>query len=84
MENPFETIIRRLNQIEDKVSDIQASISEQRVTGAPSENRLVKIDAAAEITGYSKNYIYDLVNRNIIPFVKFGNMLRFDPAVLDS
>jgi excisionase family DNA binding protein len=43
----------------------------------------VKIDVASEFTGFEQKYIYNLVSRKAIPFIKVRNSLRFDLAELD-
>jgi len=44
----------------------------------------VKIDEAVKITGYKKGYIYELVFKNAIPYIKIGRSIRFDPEELDT
>jgi excisionase family DNA binding protein len=46
-------------------------------------NKLVKIEEAAQFTGYRVKYIYNLVSQNAIPFVRMRNSLRFDLNELD-
>jgi DNA binding domain, excisionase family len=46
-------------------------------------NKLVKIEEAAQFTGYRVKYIYNLVSQKAIPFVRMRNSLRFDLNQLD-
>ena len=46
-------------------------------------NKLVKIEDAAQFTGYRVKYIYNLVSQKAIPFVRVRNSLRFDLNELD-
>ena len=48
-----------------------------------SGNKLVKIEEAAQFTGYRVKYIYNLVSQKAIPFVRMRNSLRFDLNELD-
>ena len=50
----------------------------------PSVNtNLVKIEEAAEFTGFKVKYIYNLVSQKAIPFIRVRNSLRFDLNELD-
>jgi len=46
-------------------------------------SKLVKIEDAAQFTGYRVKYIYNLVSQKAIPFVRVRNSLRFDLNQLD-
>ena len=48
-----------------------------------AETKLVKIEEAAQFTGYRVKYIYNLVSQKAIPFVRVRNSLRFDLNELD-
>lgn len=45
---------------------------------------LIKIDEAAIITGYSKIYLYELIHRKSIPYIKKGRSIRFDKGELED
>lgn len=76
MNNPFEEIFRRLENIEKMIAPVMGAQPEKRQDG--KEPVLVKISVASGITGYSVNYLYHLVSKGLIPCVKRGRTLRFD------
>lgn len=86
MDNPFEQIERRLDNIEKKVSDVVNMLQEKNspILDTAIDERLVKIERAAEITGYKKGYLYELVYKNAIPYVRVNRSIRFDPVELDK
>ena len=67
MNNPFEEIFKRLENIEKMISPVISSSSEE-----PDSKQfvLVKISVASRITGYSVNYLYHLASSGAIPCVK--------------
>jgi len=83
MNNPFEELNDRLEHIENLILDMRNQ-KQTEVTQPTKIPKMVKIDEAAIITGYKKGYVYELVFRNAIPFVKVGRSLRFDTNELDN
>ena len=69
MNNPFEEIFKRLENIEKMIAPVMGTQPEERQDG--KEPVLVK-------TGYSVNYLYHLASKGMIPCVKRGRTLRFD------
>lgn len=86
MDNPFEKIDHRLNDIEKKISEVVGMLQKKEppISEKIIDEHLVKIDRAAEITGYKKGYLYELVYKNAIPYVKINRSIRFDPVELDK
>lgn len=86
MNNPFEQLEEKLDNIERKMSLVVDILQKKDSTIAEIviDERLVKIDRAAEITGYKKGYIYELVYKNAIPFIRINRSIRFDPVELDK
>jgi hypothetical protein len=76
MNNPFEEIFKRLENIEKMIAPVMGAQPEERQDG--KEPVLVKISVASGITGYSVNYLYHLASKGMIPCVKRGRTLRFD------
>src|SRR5262245_26285201 len=74
MENPFESLERKINQ---RLDTLEALIREASTRQA---SRVGGIDLAKEITGLSSHAIYKLVARRAIPFSKPTGTrnLRFD------
>jgi len=70
-----EVIDERFNYITPAVSPKEV----EKQTGS----KLVKIEEAAQFTGYRVKYIYNLVSQKAIPFVRMRNSLRFDLNQLD-
>ncbi len=64
--------------LEEKFSKFQNSVH-------PKNDRVGDYDLACEITGYSKQRLYQLVSEEIIPFVKLpsGGVRFFEKDLLD-
>ena len=75
MNNPFEEIFKRLENIEKMISPVVGTQPKGRDGKEPV---LVRISVASRITGYSVNYLYHLASSGAIPYVKRGRSLRFD------
>ena len=73
MNNPFEEIFKRLENIEKMIAPVTGVQPGER-----QEPVLIKISVASGITGYSVNYLYHLASKGMIPCVKRGRTLRFD------
>jgi len=86
MLNPFEHIDLRLDRIEQLVRGISEQQATEANTPPPAENLpdLVKIEEAANITGFKQGYLYELVNKNTIPFHRVGRSLRFSRRELEA
>ena len=65
MNNPFEEIFKRLENIEKMIAPFTGVQPEERQDG--KEPVLVKISVASGITGYSVNYLYHLASTALIP-----------------
>ncbi|CUQ14871.1 Uncharacterised protein [Parabacteroides distasonis] len=68
MNNPFEEIFKRLENIEKMIAPVMGAQPEERQDG--KEPVLVKISVASGITGYSVNYLYHLASKGLIPCVQ--------------
>lgn len=83
MTNPFDIIDQRLERLENLFKTLAEKILSNESIKVTSE-KPIKIEDAIEITGYKKGYIYELVFRNAIPYIKIGRSIRFDPLELDT
>lgn len=86
MDNPFESLNRRLDRLENLIQSVLTNIIPQQTQNHWRESsipKLIKVDQAAELTGYKRGYIYELIHRNAIPFIKRGRSVRFDPQELE-
>jgi excisionase family DNA binding protein len=73
MDNPFEIIARRLENIESLLLDIK----HKRQPETSSLPDRCGIEDAISITGMSKSKIYKLTSTNQIPAKRFGKKLVF-------
>jgi excisionase family DNA binding protein len=46
--------------------------------------KLLDINQLSEMLNVKKKTIYDWVHKGIIPYVKLGNLLRFDPKDIEK
>lgn len=79
-DNVLETISQRIEDIYQIVSNLSNKEEKQKNS---VETDLVKIEQAAIITGYTKMYLYELVHKKAIPFIKKGRSIRFDKKELE-
>ena len=68
--------------IDERFSRMLPPVSAKE-TEKQADCKLVKIQEAAQFTGYRVKYIYNLVSLKAIPFVRVRNSLRFDLNQLD-
>jgi excisionase family DNA binding protein len=85
MDNPFEKIDHRLDSIEKKMFEVVDMLQKKDslIAKTVTDEKLVKIERAAEITGYKKGYLYELVFKNAIPYIRINRSIRFDPEELE-
>lgn len=88
MNNPFEEIFKRLENIEKMIAPVMGAQPEERQDG--KEPVLVKISVASGITGYSVNYLYHLASKGLItlrqawayPAFRHGGTQKVDAAAV--
>ena len=85
MEKKLEKINEALSQILELLNDLtkKFELLEQSKESRISTT-LIKIKEAALLTGYSVNYIYDLIHKKSIPYIKIGRSVRFDCNELEA
>lgn len=76
--NILEDLYKKIEDIHKIVSTFKDKQNSNITTD------LIKIEDAAIITGYSKIYLYELVHRKTIPFIKKGRAIRFDKNELED
>lgn len=74
MENPFQTLHQKLNQIEELVLELKSNHSEKPTVPT---NDLLSIDQASEMLNLAKATIYSLSSTAKIPVIKKGKRLYF-------
>jgi len=81
MENPFELILEKLNQIEETLESLKADkLKEQQ---EKSSNVHMNVDEVAEYLGLKKPTIYSKVGNGEIPHSKRSNRLYFFKNEID-
>lgn len=81
MNNPFEAIDRRLNDLEALLLELLQVLRNGNSAGMPE---IGGIELAQEITHLSKTRLYALVSARQIPHAKRGNKLYFTRAELQA
>jgi len=84
MTNPFEALENKLDRLEKILTNLGEAVIQNSEPQPEPTNKRVKIEQAATQTGYKKGYIYELVHRNAIPYIKRGRSVRFDPEELEA
>ncbi|EMR03394.1 helix-turn-helix domain-containing protein [Cesiribacter andamanensis] len=79
MSNPFEHILKRLDQLEILIKESQVN----NITNAPEEE-IITVEGASQFLHLAVPTIYGLVNRRAIPFMKKGKRLFFSKKELTA
>lgn len=69
MENPFEIILEKLNNIEKAIEKLN--------TASKSEEEFMNIEQVASFIGLSKTSVYGLTHKQKIPYFKASKRLYF-------
>lgn len=82
--------LRALEQLDPDAIDRLAELVEARIArrrggvgDSPSE-RLLSVDAVADLTGLSRSLVYREIERGHLPAYKVGSRLRVEPAALTN
>lgn len=78
MENPFEIILERLDNIEKKLDELKKEKSIE------VNNELMTIDELGTYINYQKTSIYGLVKKRKIPYIKASGKLHFRKCDIDK
>ncbi len=87
MENPFTSLIERLDRIERNILNLNQSLPTNVEKDRNLEDDdLVLVGEAAKITKYKEKYIYELKRKNHIPYhtQANGRGLRFSRKELEA
>ncbi len=85
----MEKEIQKLNDALENILDLLRNLTNkfelmERSKESRISTTLIKINEASTITGYSVNYIYDLIHKKAIPYIKIGRSVRFDCNELET
>ena len=72
MENPFEIILEKLNNIEKAIEKLNSSSN--------TDDDFMNIEQAASFVGLSKAIVYGLTYERKIPYFKVGKRLYFEKS----
>jgi excisionase family DNA binding protein len=75
MENPFESLHKRLDDIESSLSEIKELLKKQKITDEKDE--IITVTKAAELLNLSIPTIYSKVSKGDLPFMKRSKRLYF-------
>lgn len=82
MENPFELISKRLDNIENLLFDIQSKLDERNSNS--QNDQLLSIKEVAKYLNLSVPTIYGYTAKRHIPHAKRGNRLYFNKSEIDN
>ena len=82
MENPFEIINERLENIEKLLENIYANIGTKEFNFITT--KIMDIEQLSNYLGLSKSHIYKLTSKHTIPHSKRGKRLYFDKETINS
>ena len=75
MENPFETIARRLSTIEELLLDLKHKPSLASITTSPDEDKFIGVQEAASFLNIKRQTVYQNIDK--IPHEKRHGRLYF-------
>lgn len=78
MDNPFETLEQKLNQLTNMVTDLGNKLRNQQLV----DSKPLNVNEAAKYLGMSKSSLYSLTSKREIPHMKRGKRLYFDQQEL--
>jgi excisionase family DNA binding protein len=84
MENPFEIILEKLNQIEILISDIRNSPAILERPSLSTGKQMMNVQEVAEYLSLSVPTVYGLVSRMKIPNFKRSKRLYFRKDEIDE
>jgi len=81
MENPFQILLDRLDQIEQRVIELQRLVEKKAAT-PPDE--LMTIQQVADYLKLTVNTLYGYTSKNKIPHIKKGKRIYFLKKDIDA
>lgn len=79
MQNPFEVIEQKLNELTEIITELNDKLTKQR----PVESKPFNMNDAAKYLDISKPTLYALTSKREIPHMKRGKKLYFDKVELE-
>ncbi len=83
MDNPFEIIEKRLDNIESILTEINKKLETKAIT-KKQEDKLLTIEEVTSYLSLAKSSIYGKVQRRAIPCIKSGKRLYFKKSEIDE
>lgn len=77
MENPFEYLLNRINDVEDSCTEIIEILNKANLPNKTGNKDLIGIDEAAKLLGITKPTLYSKVSRRELSYMKRFNKLFF-------
>lgn len=77
MNNPFETIVDKLDKIESLLQHFQSNVTAQSQSKDSNPDELITRKEAAIILGISLPTLHDYTTRGVIPAYRIGSRVRF-------
>lgn len=84
------TVTLDMRAFDSEAIDRLAELVEERMTGRrggadeSSAERLLSVDAVAELAGCSRSLVYREIERGNLPAYKAGTRLRIEPAAVEG
>lgn len=57
---------------------------DEEVTALSEQGRLLSVNEVAYFLGVSRDSVYRLVRKGVLPYVRVGDRLRFRPVEIDA
>ena len=86
MENPFETILNRIENIEKTMESINAKLSKINFNELTNEanNKMFNVEELCEYLHLARQTIYGMIGERRFPYYKNGKRLYFKKKEIDE
>ena len=79
MENPFELLLEKIDRLERAIEKLNTSMNNNE-SSTNKNDEFMNIEQVATFVGLSKDTIYGLTHKKLIPHFKTGKKLYFNKA----